>query len=39
MTRLAEQGGDVVAGDVMPAGAHEVGAQGGRRRKARGGGT
>ena len=30
----AEQGGDVVAGDVVPAGAHKVGAQGGRRRKA-----
>ena len=32
----AEQGGDVVAGDVVPAGAHKVGAQGGRWRKARG---
>ena len=32
----AEQGGDAVAGDVVPAGAHKVGAQGGRRRKARG---
>ena len=32
----AEQGGDVVAGDVVPAGAHKVGAQGGRRRKAHG---
>ena len=25
----AEQGGDVMAGDVVPAGAHKVGAQGG----------
>ena len=25
---VAEQGGDVVAGDVVPAGAHKVGAQG-----------
>ena len=32
----AEQAGDVVAGDVVPAGAHKVGAQGGRWRKARG---
>ena len=30
----AEQGGDAVAGDVVPAGAHKVGAQGGRQRKA-----
>ena len=32
----AEQGGDVVAGYVVPVDAHKVGAQGGRRRKARG---
>ena len=32
----AEQGGDVVAGDVVLAGAHKVGAKGRRRRKARG---
>ena len=32
----AEQGGDVVAGDVVPVGAHKVGAKGGRQRKARG---
>ena len=31
-----EQGGDVVAGDMVPAGAHKVGAKGGRQRKARG---
>ena len=34
--RSAEQGGDVMAGDVVPAGAYKVGAQGGRRRKAPG---
>ena len=32
----AEQGGDVVAGDMVPASAHNVGAKGGRRSKARG---
>ena len=32
----AEQGGDVVAGDMVRAGAHNVGAKGGRRSKARG---
>ena len=32
----AEQGGDVVAGDVVPAGAHKVGAKGRHWRKARG---
>ena len=32
----AEQGGDVVAGDVVPPGAYKVGAKGGRRRKAHG---
>ena len=32
----AEQGSDVVAGDMVLAGAHKVGAQGGHRRKARG---
>ena len=31
-----EQGGDVMAGDVVPACAHKVGAKGRRRRKARG---
>ena len=32
----AEQSGDVVAGDVVPACAHNVGAKGGRRSKVRG---
>ena len=31
-----EQGGDVVAGDMVPAGVNKVGAKGGRQRKARG---
>ena len=32
----AEQGGDVVAGDMVPAGAHNEGAKGGCQSKARG---
>ena len=34
--RSVDQGGDVLAGDVVPSGAHKVGAKGGRWRKARG---